>query len=191
MSMDALKWAYGLRDPELRHPRKTILVALAYHANNKGECWPKQSTLAAECGVNETTVRRCLAWLADAGYVERQLQRRDDGTRRSDLYRLDQPGARHGREAEPNVTVSCMTRARARTNKEQLTSEPTTRGSSNLPSSLNVTGNADGGNSNGVGSSNGCGREGYRAAPTASAGKVETPSAVKAVLLEWPDVVAA
>jgi len=49
---------------------KIILLELAKYCNAKGECFPSQLTLADGACVSERTVRDCLHWLQDQGYIE-------------------------------------------------------------------------------------------------------------------------
>jgi hypothetical protein len=46
-----------------------VLVALAYHSNGEGRCWPTNATLCRETRLAEQTVRRALRRLAEAGLV--------------------------------------------------------------------------------------------------------------------------
>jgi hypothetical protein len=134
VSIRALRWVYGIVDPDLTATQKSVLACLAWHANPDDECWPKQRTLARECSMNETTVRRALSEL-DGRYIDRQRQNRADGSRRNDHYWLYIPGAAHGRPrgdqpgAPPGPTVTRPWEASARTGTHygpEPTSEPTT-----------------------------------------------------------------
>jgi hypothetical protein len=140
MSMETLKWAYGLKtDPELRGPRKAVLAALAFHANKAGECWPKQATLASECGVNKDTVTKALAWLEENDYLKRERQYWADGARKgyrkNDLYTLnlvrprrtkqEEELVRSQRDLSPATPMSVSSDAGTK-GTDEPTTEPTT-----------------------------------------------------------------
>lgn len=59
LSMGALRWARIPR-PTLSGPAAAVLLCLADHANERGECWPAVSTVAAEMSMSMSTVRRAL-----------------------------------------------------------------------------------------------------------------------------------
>jgi len=85
VSNHALSWAWKQQtsDPT----SKLILIKLADQANDDGECWPSQSTLAAECGVSVPTVKRRVGLLEAQGLLTRS-QRRASGFHQSNMYVL-------------------------------------------------------------------------------------------------------
>lgn len=54
MSIRAVKWAWSLGVPSTV---KLVLVALADHADEDGDCWPAQSRIAEMTGLTDRTVR--------------------------------------------------------------------------------------------------------------------------------------
>jgi helix-turn-helix protein len=86
MSVAASTWAWGQR---LRGNRKLVLLALADVADDGGACYPGQGSLAAKCGLSRRRLRDHLAALEAGGYIARQRRHRANGSRTSDLYRLD------------------------------------------------------------------------------------------------------
>jgi DNA-binding MarR family transcriptional regulator len=85
VSMEAITAARKLTLP----PRdKFVLLALADYANDDGEAYPKQSTLAEWTCYNRTTVNEALANLERAGLIETQQTYRDDGGKSYKRYRL-------------------------------------------------------------------------------------------------------
>lgn len=85
MSMEAITAARKLTLP----PRdKFVLLALADYANDDGEAYPKQGTLAEWTCYNRTTVNEALANLERAGLIETQQTYRDDGGKSYKRYRL-------------------------------------------------------------------------------------------------------
>jgi hypothetical protein len=49
-------------DIPLPHADKLLLLALADQANDEGCCWPKVSTLATKCGLEDRTAGSSRAW---------------------------------------------------------------------------------------------------------------------------------
>lgn len=70
---------------------KLVLLALADQSNDQGQCWPRQSTLVAKCGLSERALRAHVESLESGGYIKRERRHRSDGTRTSDLYTLALP----------------------------------------------------------------------------------------------------
>lgn len=83
--MEAITAARKLTLP----PRdKFVLLALADYADDRGEAYPKQGTLAEWTCYNRTTVNEALAALEKAGLIETQQTYRDDGGKSYKRYRL-------------------------------------------------------------------------------------------------------
>ncbi|MBL4645069.1 MAG: hypothetical protein COA52_11595 [Hyphomicrobiales bacterium] len=58
MSIQAVAWALGLK---VGSPTgKVLLLCLANYANEKGECWPNQRTIANETELSTRTTRQWL-----------------------------------------------------------------------------------------------------------------------------------
>jgi GntR family transcriptional regulator len=68
--------------------RLRVYVALAERCDNGGSCFPSLRRLAADAGVDRSTVARALTWLITEGWVTRQHRRNDDGGQRSSLFTL-------------------------------------------------------------------------------------------------------
>jgi hypothetical protein len=67
MSNAALTWAFHL---PIVGARKSILVALAEHADENGLCWPSAARIALFAGVTERAVRMTLPQLEGIGVVK-------------------------------------------------------------------------------------------------------------------------
>ena len=67
MSVRATKWAWSLTLPTTV---KFVLIALADHADDDGECWPSQSRIAEMTGLTDRTVRYVLHGLSLSGLVK-------------------------------------------------------------------------------------------------------------------------
>lgn len=97
MSVQALSWVFSL-GPDVGGTDRLVLLSLANHADDLGECWPGVARIAGEAGVSERTVRRSIQNLVEAGVLE--VERQGSGARaagRADratnLYRLRSRGA--------------------------------------------------------------------------------------------------
>lgn len=69
--------------------QKMVLLALADRANDDGECWPGQESLARKCSLSERAVRENLRRLNEAGLIEIE-ERYDTDThaRKTNVYHL-------------------------------------------------------------------------------------------------------
>jgi biotin operon repressor len=66
---------------------KYVLLAIAKHADDQGECYPSGERLAKLTGLSRRTVLRKIDWLEKAGYVSIQ-RRTKDGKKTSNLYSI-------------------------------------------------------------------------------------------------------
>jgi DNA-binding transcriptional ArsR family regulator len=84
---------------------RLVLLALADNANDAGRCWPGIEYLAGKCQVHRSTVMRQLEKLVDSGLVVVEERRRSNGSRRSNLYRINLTAlrARHRRPTPEEV----------------------------------------------------------------------------------------
>lgn|GEM_PF-3539913 len=82
MSIQAVAWAISQR---VGSPTgKVLLMCLANYANERGECWPSQKTIAREAELGERATRDWLQKLEAQGFIERSRRHRADGSRTSD-----------------------------------------------------------------------------------------------------------
>ena len=105
MSTDALFWALRLEtvqgdpyfpkrpaDPDaLTAPEKTVLLHLADHADNVGECYPSIGFLSKKTGIAESSVRKYLRRLEERELIFTTERTATNGRRSSSLYRLALP----------------------------------------------------------------------------------------------------
>ena len=75
MSIHCISWAFKQRN--ISPTEKLLLIALADHANDDGECWPGQKHLAEKCCVSRETVSRNLSSLEANGFIK-SIRKRDD-----------------------------------------------------------------------------------------------------------------
>lgn len=89
MCNKAQRWVYSL---DLPHTTKSVLIALAYHADSKRlECWPSQETLAKEVGITSRSVREQVKKLVTEGLVKMVRRRLPTGLWAVAVYRLAMP----------------------------------------------------------------------------------------------------
>ena len=71
-----MTWAFDTPCPT--PSAKLVLLKLADHANDEGECWPSQGRIATDCGLTRETVNRQIKLLTDLGLL--RLEHRLNGT---------------------------------------------------------------------------------------------------------------
>jgi DNA-binding MarR family transcriptional regulator len=85
VSIAAISEARKLKLP----PReKSVLMALADYADDDGDAYPKQKTLADWTGWSRATVNAALAWLEANDYIRSKQTYRDDGGQSFKRYHL-------------------------------------------------------------------------------------------------------
>ena len=86
MSIQAVAWAISQR---VGSPTgKALLICLANYANERGECWPSQRTIAHEAELSRRTAITWLNRLEEEGFIKRKRRQSKDGFRSSDLVTL-------------------------------------------------------------------------------------------------------
>ena len=73
---------------ELPHRAGSVYIYLSDRANKDGECWPAIPTIAAELKLSQSTIRRALHDLRNAGLIETEQRYRTKGGKSSLLYKL-------------------------------------------------------------------------------------------------------
>lgn len=95
MSIQAVGWV--LDYSTTKGLDRLVLIAIANHAGEDGECWPSIERIAAEANTKPAQARRVLASLEAAGHIERSINAAPDkrmrGDRRTNLYRILSGGA--------------------------------------------------------------------------------------------------
>lgn len=85
--------------------RKLILVKLAQNADDDGWSWWRQSRIAEECETTRQTVNEHIAKLRGMGLIQVIEQKRDDGGRRSNKYRVLGPWVEGNGDPEQEAEV--------------------------------------------------------------------------------------
>jgi hypothetical protein len=86
MSFKALAWAFAQDD--LRNPEKSVLIALAYRDNRDEPhgCFPSLARVAKDCGLDRSTVVRCLQVLISQGKIHRKARTDAQGDKATSVY---------------------------------------------------------------------------------------------------------
>ena len=73
---------------DLPHRAVSVYIYLADRATKDSECWPGIRTIAKELKLSESTVRRALNDLRQAGLVETEQRYRESGGSSSLLFKI-------------------------------------------------------------------------------------------------------
>lgn len=87
MSVEAMAWAKRQHTGSMGG--KSVLRALADYADEDGCCWPSQRQIARDCEMSISTVARHLVGLEAGGFFGRESRLRDNGSRSTDMIRLN------------------------------------------------------------------------------------------------------
>ncbi|MAM95691.1 DnaA N-terminal domain-containing protein [Parvibaculum sp.] len=85
--------AAAVADPNLNETCLRVLGQIGTYTDNEGWCFPRQGEIGKVLGIGRPAVNRAVAKLAELGYLEVHPQRRKDGGKAANLYRvvLDPP----------------------------------------------------------------------------------------------------
>lgn len=86
MSVKASTWAWEM---PLKGNEKLVLLALADHADDAGQCWPGLERIAEKCGISRASVIEHLNKLTEIQIISRKKMHDENGYRRSNLYVLN------------------------------------------------------------------------------------------------------
>jgi len=120
MTIKAMNWAWEV---DLPPALKLVLLKLADRANDDGECWPGQASVAKACGIGARTLVRHIATLEQMGLIKTEKRYGQDGKRSTNIYLLSlSANLAHGLSAK-----SCTNHVPtvALTLNEEPTIEPT------------------------------------------------------------------
>ena len=90
MSAKALKWAWDV--PIENTAEKLVLITLAWHADERGVTWKKQSTMRVEAGLSRSGFRLKLKELIEAGLITREIRYAPTGRQTTNNYCLNMGG---------------------------------------------------------------------------------------------------
>lgn len=74
---------------DIPHRAKAVYMYLKDRANTSGACWPGIKTIAADLHLSRSTVKRALDDLTKHGYISKKPRYRDNGSRSSNMYSVD------------------------------------------------------------------------------------------------------
>ena len=78
---------------DLKASDKLVLLALADHANDDGECYPSLRKIEAKTGLSKQGLINAIKRLMDLGLIQKEHRNRNDGGQTSNLYTLTLDGA--------------------------------------------------------------------------------------------------
>ena len=133
MSVKAIAWAW--EQEALSGSQKLLLVALADHANDDGECWPGNRSLARKCGVHLATIKRTKQQLVEGGYIRVERRKRPDGSWSSSRTYLSMGVGAQCAEGGADCAEGWAQDAPPMNRKDETPEEPSVGGRS-APSSL-------------------------------------------------------
>ena len=84
--MRKLEEIYG--DDALPHRAKAVYIYLYGRADREGKSWPSLQTISHDLALSKSTVKRAIADLKAAEYLETEQRWRDNGGRTSLLFKL-------------------------------------------------------------------------------------------------------
>lgn len=96
--------AKAVTDRRLNETCLRVLGQIGTYTDNEGWCYPRQGEIGKALGIGRPAVNRAVAKLAEIGYLEVHPQRRNDGGKAANLYRviLDPP-------VDPAPSEGCKT----------------------------------------------------------------------------------
>ncbi len=137
MSSQAVAWAivHQAGGPSA----KAVLMAIANYANEYGECWASQETLAEGAELKTRQLRTILVGLVERGLIERERRGGEGKGRQTDMIRLRM------RELPAMITAKRRPETDPERNRQSL---PEASNRQNLPLAIKggATGNLMGGN---------------------------------------------
>lgn len=103
MSIPALDWALDARTKN--SGQKLVLIVLANYADEHGEAWPSQETIAAKGCMTSRAVRTHLAELEAQDLISQTHRYKKDGTFDTNAYKLHMDNQRKNLPSEKNDTI--------------------------------------------------------------------------------------
>ena len=114
-------WAFDTKCPT--PAAKLVLIKLADHANDEGECWPSQGRIADDCGLTRQWVNQQIKVLSEMGLIEAR-QRIDEHGQHANRYFLRCQLSRHPVSTELTPPLSTEFTPPVNSVDTEPTSEP-------------------------------------------------------------------
>ena len=86
MSIKQMSLVWKLGRPDVSSCERLVLLALADHANDDGECWPGISAVCCKTGMVRRCVQRHIHKLQELGLLQAIPRTRKDGSQTSNTY---------------------------------------------------------------------------------------------------------
>ncbi len=86
----SLVWELSTTNSELNRDDKFLLIALADHANDDGECYPSLSKIQKKCFFSRQGLINSINKIIKVGYVSKNKRARENGGNSSNLYQIHQ-----------------------------------------------------------------------------------------------------
>ena len=77
-------------DTELSHRALSVYMYLRDRSDAESKCWPSLNTIAADLRLSRSTVKRAIADLEKAGYLQKDYRYRENGSHTSNLYTISE-----------------------------------------------------------------------------------------------------
>ncbi len=74
---------------------KIVWMCLEKYANGKDSAWPSLSTIARECSISKSQVKRTIKSLIEKGLLLKEIRKTDRGDFKTNLYILFLPSERN------------------------------------------------------------------------------------------------
>lgn len=75
---------------ELPHRARAVYMYLRDRSDAENKCWPGINTIAADLRLSRSTVKRAIADLEKAGYLQKDHRFRENGSLTSNLYTISE-----------------------------------------------------------------------------------------------------
>ena len=77
-------------DTELSHRALSVYMYLRDRSDAESKCWPGLNTIATDLRLSRSTVKRAIADLEKAGYLQKDYRYRENGSHTSNLYTISE-----------------------------------------------------------------------------------------------------
>lgn len=84
----SLVWELSQINAESNRDEKFLLLALADHANDDGECYPSLSKIQKKCFFSKQGLLNSMDRVIKIGYVSKNKRKRENGSNTSNLYQF-------------------------------------------------------------------------------------------------------
>lgn len=84
----SLVWELSQINAEINRDEKFLLLALADHANDDGECYPSLSKIQKKCFFSKQGLLNSMSRVIKIGYVSKNKRKRENGSNTSNLYQF-------------------------------------------------------------------------------------------------------